>query len=319
MLRDNLLQKFEKPIPSLKELIEDALDINFNISEIRINSYDHFERELLRPYSEGADIYYRGERIYSADRRLIPTYLRKLTKEVNELGLNELSLNSKTLLEYYQSRENFMNVYSLLYNEARIDNLYDMTAFAQHYLGVSPFIDFSKNLFASLSFALKGRKSFDDDFVIFTAFDIGEDDTTSDINEVNHWLKDYNVKVVNFERTIQKKHEKNLKNLGVKPLSEIRRDFKEIQEFPMTVSPTAKLIDIPTNDLMKYQQGVFLLLNGFTLIDSNYLTKSLRQSFEFKKFIINKDLGIELGALLEEKAPQYRYEAIMDIKKAVSD
>ena len=37
--------------------------------------------------------------------------------------------------------------------------------------------------------------------------------------------------------------------------------------------------DIPTNDLMKYQQGVFLLLNNFSLVDSMYLTKSVRRGF----------------------------------------
>lgn len=74
-----------------------------------------------------------------------------------------------------------------------------MLAFAQHYLDVSPFIDFSASLYVALSFAMKGRTEFSDDIVIYTAFDIGDDDTTTDENEVNEWLAGYNVGIVRAE------------------------------------------------------------------------------------------------------------------------
>ncbi|MCD7797531.1 MAG: hypothetical protein LUG95_08055 [Clostridiales bacterium] len=57
-----------------------------------------------------------------------------------------------------------------------------------------------------------------------------------------------------------------------KQIKEIKNSVNKIVP---VISPTAKLIDIPTNDLMKYQQGVFLLLNKFSIIDSNYLTKAV--------------------------------------------
>ena len=64
------------------------------------------------------------------------------------------------------------------------DSMYYMTAFAQHYLDISPFVDFTKCIYVALSFAIKGRETADSDIVIYTAEDIGDDDTSSDMNEV---------------------------------------------------------------------------------------------------------------------------------------
>ena len=55
-------------------------------------------------------------------------------------------------------------------------------------------------------------------------------------------------------------------------------------------SPTGKLIDIATNDLMKFQQGVFLLLSDFNLVNRLYLTKNVRNSFKITKYILSKGL-----------------------------
>ena len=152
--------------------------------------------------------------------------------------------------------------------------MYYMTAFAQHYLDISPFVDFTKCIYVALSFAIKGRETADSDIVIYTAEDIGDDDTSSDMNEVNEWLGNYNVNIVNTdfrEETIKYFTEKR-KNRGLMPKLSLREDFKKLEEICSSMSPVAKLIDIPTNDLMKYQQGVFLLLNNFSLVDSMYLT-----------------------------------------------
>lgn len=84
-----------------------------------------------------------------------------------------------------------------------------MLAFAQHYLDLSPFIDFTKSLFVALSFAMKGRESFEDDIVVYTAFDIGDDDTTESTDEVNRWLENYSVQVVrvDVENELRKRKE----------------------------------------------------------------------------------------------------------------
>ena len=197
--------------------------------------------------------------------------------------------------------------------------MYYMTAFAQHYLDISPFVDFTKCIYVALSFAIKGRETADSDIVIYTAEDIGDDDTSSDMNEVNEWLGTYNVNIVNTdfrEETIKYFTEKR-KNRGFMPKLSLREDFKKLEELCSSMSPVAKLIDIPTNDLMKYQQGVFLLLNNFSLVDSRYLTKSVRRGFVIKKYIRNGALCGELKRYLAANAPQYRYKCLMNIAEAV--
>lgn len=78
------------------------------------------------------------------------------------------------------------------------------------------------------------------------------------MNEVNEWLGNYNVNIVNTdfrEETIKYFTEK--RKTGGYAEAFLREDFKKLEEICSSMSPVAKLIDIPTNDLMKYQQGVF--------------------------------------------------------------
>lgn len=303
----------------IKDRLEDAFDVNFDVSEIKIDTFDDFGRVLLEPYNGGEKLYYRGERIKSRTRRLIPTLLRNedVIEEMN--GGSIFNIDSKKLFDFYCSRKHFISVYKTLYGEPSKDSMYYMTAFAQHYLDISPFVDFTKCIYVALSFAIKGRETADSDIVIYTAEDIGDDDTSSDMNEVNTWLGNYNVNIVNTdfrEETIKYFTEKR-KNRGFMPKLSLREEFKKLEELCSSMSPVAKLIDIPTNDLMKYQQGVFLLLNNFSLVDSMYLTKSVRRGFVIKKYIINGALCGELKRYLAANAPQYRYKCLMNIAEAV--
>lgn len=318
--------------PQIVEKIENALDINFNVSEIFIDSFENFETQLYLPFTQGDNLYYRGERIFSYERRLIPTLLRKKAAELKSMQVERaLNINSKSLFDLYSSNKQFMDIYRLLYGEADIHKMYNMTAFAQHYLDLSPFIDFTKSLFVAVSFALKGRETAQDDFVIYTVRDISNNDTTEDIEQVNEWLSGYNVNIINInpiERTdiVSKISQKKGRGLntpkeiidGLKN-RDIIKEFKRFEKALTALAPGAKLIDIPTNDLMKFQQGVFLLLDGFNLIDSKYLTKGIRQEFEIKKYIINKGLAFDLNRLIIKNAPEYRFECLLNISKAVCD
>lgn len=302
----------------LKKKLEDALDVNYTVSEIKINTMEEFDEALYSPFLKGSNTFYRGERCCSAKRRLLPTYLRN--KESMAFTENKIfsEITSQTLFDFYTGKKTFLSVYETLYGKADINNMYPMLAFAQHYLDISPFIDFTASLYVAMSFALKGRDSFPDDIVIYTAFDIGDDDTTDDINEVNRWLYDYSVGILRIKdlRDIEILARENKLFAGLSP-EDVMKNPKKLGLLFEGVLPKAKLIDIPTNDLMKYQQGVFLLLNNFGMMDSAYFTKSVRHSFVIKKFIINKDICPALRTLLREKAPQYKYKCLLDIKEAV--
>lgn len=299
----------------LRTRLQDAFDVNYAVAQVRVDSLDAFEVELLTPFLKSSGIFYRGERICSSSRRLLPTFLRKEALTGEELYTH---LDARALFDFYTGNKAFTDVYTTLYGTPDPERQYKMLAFAQHYLDVSPFIDFSASLYVALSFAMKGRTEFSDDIVIYTAFDIGDDDTTTDENEVNAWLSRYNVGIVRAES-----REEFLKLLGARRKTEsetgnpILSAQRTLESLLNGVSPTAKLVNIPTNDLMKYQQGVFLLLNDFCLMDTAYFTKAVRQSFVIKKYVIDKAICPQLQKLLHDKAPQYRYACLLDIAEAV--
>lgn len=304
----------------IRKRLEDALDINFSVSQVPIATMEDFEASLLAPFEAHSRIFYRGERICSPQRRLVPTYLR--TPQLQAMRQNSVltHITGQTLFDFYKERAAFCAVYETLYGKPDIDRMYPMLAFAQHYLDISPFIDFSASLYVALSFALKGRQECADDIVIYTAFDIGDDDTTCDEAQVNRWLSEYSVAIVRAQSVeeVRALFDAYQKQTGATPAS-ILRNPKGMELLFQSVSPVAKLIDIPTNDLMKYQQGVFLLLNNFCLMDAAYFTKTVRQSFAIQKFVISKEICPDLQKLLTDKAPQYRYNCLLDIAEAVKE
>ncbi len=303
----------------LRTRLEDAFDVNYTVAQICIDSMEAFEEQLLTPFLQSPGIYYRGERICAPERRLIPTLLRRediTKKEPNRLYTY---IDSRTLFDFYSGREAFISVYTALHGKPDPGRMYKMLAFAQHYLDISPFIDFSASLYVALSFAMKGRTEFADDIVIYTVFDIGDDDTFTNEEEVDRQLSQYSVGIVHahsredIPRLLAEFRNQN-GTVDPKAFSSAPR---MLEAFLDGVSPTAKLINIPTNDLMKYQQGVFLLLNDFCMMDTAYFTKTVRQSFVIKKYVIDKALCPHLQKLLLRNAPQYRYECLLDITEAV--
>ena len=326
--KDKIMKKEDILRSQFIARLEDALDVNFGVSETEIDTLEKFNEELYVPFLQGSGVVYRGERIHSQQRRLIPTLLRQRAAELKELEIEKsLNINGRYLFDMYVAKERFYEVYNLLYGDTDRYKMYNMTALAQHYLDLSPFIDFTKSLFVSLSFAIKGRAAAEEDFVIYTVRDSSGKNSSSDIEQANEWLEGYNVNVINVILSNHiKKHSQIRKPFDIKSTGElieelksrdIASEFKRYEESALSLSPSAKLIDIPTNDLMKFQQGVFLLLDGFNLIDSRYLTKDIREDFEIKKYIVNKALIPELNKIIESEAPQYIYDRLLNISAAV--
>lgn len=318
-IKDELKNIEQESKNILTEKLSDVFDVNYDVSQIRIETIEDFNKYLLHPFQNGAEVYYRGERINSPKRKLLPTLLR--SDYIKSLYKEQMvtNINTDMMIDFYNEKRQFLSVYETIYSNYEERNMYNMLAFAQHYLDVSPFIDFTKSLYVALSFAIKGREEVKDDIVIYTAFDIGFDDTSSDIEEVNYWLQNYNIQLINTEhvdKSIAREFGKGMQMLKINPRNLRLGVLSNLIE---SVSPVAKLIDIPTNDLMKYQQGVFLFLNDFSLVDNNYLTKTVRQSFVINKYIISADLAMELRALLIKNTPQYKYKSITNISRAVKD
>ena len=242
----------------INERLENEFDFDFHIDKRRINTLEELEKSIFEPYKQGKRVFFRGERKDDITRPLLPSIFRD--KEFLFENKNRVNLvNSEFLYSFYSKIGNYSELYEKILGGTDTNNMYSFLAFSQHYLGISPLIDFSKSPYAALSFALKDREEYPEDILLYTLEIKNDEDYTKSVDVANYWIKNYSVLVFRDAAKIDFQ----------KPLEAIE-DYKIIVEnnrgksnlFEMN-TPSAKLIDVPTNDLMRFQQGVFLLLDDF--------------------------------------------------------
>lgn len=302
-------------LSSIAEKIEYELDFDYNTSLTRIETFDEFFDNIIEPYNQKQRIFYRGERVNKFDRTLIPTIYRHRNFLFSQ-GEMIKKLDADGLLQFYNTMPEYIEVYKKIIGKVNSQNMYNFLAFSQHYFGISPLIDLTKSPYVALSFALKNRKQYKDDVLLYTVEIKNDDDYTSDIMQADEWINSYNVTVFNDS------------------LMDFYEDFKfDIKQYKIFLdslknkggnmgsfsAPHAKLIDVPTNDLMRFQQGVFLLLNDFAIVGKGYLTKNVRDDFTVKKWVINKDICPDLLKYQLEKRPYYNYDTITDLSAVVAN
>lgn len=301
-------------LPSLntiEKVLEHELDFDFRINEKRIDTVEEFNSFLKEPFYSSGKIFYRGERINNPKRTLTPTLLRH-KEEIFKNGEVLVNIDYDYLLNFYRSKGAYLDFYRYIFGTASKYRMFEICSFSQHYLDMSPFIDFTKSLFVALSFALKQREKYDDDIVIYTVEIDDEEHYTNDIVTAECWLHDYKVTVFNSPENVVKSRK------GVIGMPSVAESIEAMETRSKGTSPTAKFIDIPTNDLIKFQQGVFMLLTDYSLFYDSYLTKSIRENFHIVKYVINKDICRDLLDVISNEAPWYQYDCLLDIKKAVS-
>ena len=275
------------------ENIEDELDYDFSVNEQYIRSDEQLKEYLFDPFlDENRHIFYRGERIVSLKRPLLPSMFRNRNNLMAEEDLY-VDVDAEYLYNHYQENGHYLDLFNSAFGTADIDCMYDICAFSQHYLEYSPLIDLSKSLYVALSFALKGKEEFEEDALLYTVEISDENNYTQMKAVADQWLKKFHVRVYNYKE-------------GAENLRNIRRS-----------SPEAKVIDIATNDRMKFQQGVFLLLDDFNLVNHLYLTKNVRESVSIRKYILDKDYCPVITRKIRKEAPWFMYEHLLDISTGI--
>ncbi len=312
--RERLKLKLDELGDKLDEFgdkINDRVDFDFSAVSRKIDTVDEFNSEILNDFLNHKQLFYRGERINSPQRNLLPTLYRNPSSlfEFSDLGI--VHIDGEFLLKYYNSLGRFVEVFNNTIGRADCDNLYELCAFSQHYFNLSPLIDFTKNLYTSLSFALKDRKFFEDDIVLYAVELKNHEDYTDDITVANQWLRDIDVYVSSFkEADIRGVVKDIIENKNLLMSEEFRHHMEQINTGRV---PKAKLIDVPTNTRMKFQQGVFLMLTDFQLFNVKYFTKNIREHFIVTKFIINKDICPDIVKLIKKQAPWYSYKYLTNV------
>ncbi|MBS7390339.1 MAG: hypothetical protein KIG33_08400, partial [Oscillospiraceae bacterium] len=61
--KDKIMQKEDILRSQFIARLEDALDVNFGVSEIEIDTLEKFNEKLYVPFLQGSGVVYRGERI----------------------------------------------------------------------------------------------------------------------------------------------------------------------------------------------------------------------------------------------------------------
>lgn len=298
---------------NLASLLDDDLDFDFRADSFYIETLEQFDEQILQPYRIKKTVFYRGERKVALSRPLLPSMYRKKSilfdenEKVNLITVDEL-------YKFYRQNTKYFQLYEDIIGKINTDSMYSFLAFSQHYFGISPLIDLTKSPYVALSFALKDRKIYDHDILIYMVEPKKSEDYTTSSKTADKWIRDYSVLVFN---------ERNVTRFELENPFEAFNNFKLIYDknkgnnFIEINSPTAKLIDVPTNDLMRYQQGVFLLLDDFTLAGKSYLTKKIRDEFAIKKYIINSAICPQLCEMLLTDYPYYAYENLTDLSKVV--
>lgn len=294
-----------------KKKIENELDFDFRADMVKIETLEEFDNLLLKPYQNGKKIYYRGERRNSLSRPLLSTLYRNreiLFDDAKKVHL----VNVDALYSAYKNSTDFFELYERIIGKVKTDEMYSFLAFSQHYFGISPMIDFTKSIYVALSFALKDREYYKENILLYTLELKSQNDYTNSIDVANEWINDYSVLLFrDIDKSILNNHLEN-------PLDVIG-DYKTIAEkfkghsLLELNAPTAKLIDVPTNDLIKFQQGVFLLLDDFSLLGKSYLTKKIRDEFYLKKWIINRNICPQLLDMIISNEPYYQYKYITNL------
>ena len=308
---------FEQGIKQFNNTLFDNFDYDFSSVSVRIDDADDFQNKILADFESGKRLFYRGERINSPSRRLVPTMLREPKRLLERSDYGILHIDSDFLFDHYLSMGDFVGLFNKTMGEAGTDNLYEISAFAQHYCEFSPLIDFTKSIYPALSFALKDREVFEDDIVLYVLELKNERDYTKNTATANKWLKELSIYITCFD-------ENDIKN-AIKDTLEMKTPFnaydpdeykRQLERLNTPPSPTAKLIDVPTNTRMKFQQGVFLLLTDFNLFKNGYLTKNIRDKFTITKYIINKDICPALVDFVNTATPWYSYKYLTDVEGA---
>ena len=180
--RPSAREILRRKLDEISVRIDDNLDIDFSHVSKNINTIKEFNQFILDPFLSGEKLFYRGERINDPNRHLLPTIYRDQNIVLKDSDLGIKHINSQFLFDYYESLGDFVYVFNHTMGNASPNHLYEICSFAQHYYHLSPLIDFTKSLYPSLSFALKDRKIFNDDIVLYVLKLRDMEDYTQDIN-----------------------------------------------------------------------------------------------------------------------------------------
>lgn len=256
---------------TMKEYVDDNLD---NIKDI---------------YREKENLWYRGQT--NASWPLIPSFFRN-TDDTKIWTWEEI-------LNEYDRKPSSPSLVSKLteVDINPVDNPYKFIAFIQHAISYSPLIDFTKNSRVALSFALsnsaKISEFYKSDACIYE-LDISNFRVLTDKSEIDEKIRSSKIQIIKDGGSIMN----------------IITNAMWIDLMSVDNESRVHLINVPTNDKMLYQKGVFALFDNVIVIGNEMFFSKTNIAFfreNLKKYIIKTDAKEKLLSSLLEDTPQYHY------------
>ena len=230
------------------------------------------------------NIFYRGQSIFKWD--LVPSLVRNLLTKNCLIDLNKIFdiYNEKALFTSLIDTYNFNFPYNKIQKSDDIN--YEFLSWMQHAASLSPFIKYKKEFLFASSFALESQNSFEfnnEDSAIFLLE--CHNSLQNNLTYINDKIKQ--IKIITLSQKIVPGTRLKIKKLK-KPL-----DFTNLKSIKEALSLKYEVIDLPTNDRMKRQRGLFLFIykcvfiNGqlFTYVNSDTFICKVKINFEGKRFL----------------------------------
>lgn len=192
-------------------------------------------------------------------------------------------------------------------------NRYSKYAFIQHSCSFSPLVDFTQSPVIALSFALSNASRIndfrsEDSSVFCLRGGEGELDTITDI----HIARDFLIKAFRM-KIIESKYFKFGKDYYLKKVgpSPVLINYILIDDLLDAMTPKIKVINIPTNDRMLYQQGLFVCFYDCLCL-GDYIAYELNPNFVLTKIKIPKRNKRALLDSIYKKHREYDPEHLMN-------
>lgn len=251
-----------------------------------IKSYDDF----INNFSEtsNSSYWYRGNT--KKDYELLPSIYRDTLLDTDFFTLSRIESDyvDKGL---WKKLQNALGSVSLKYNEI---------AFIQHSIGYSPLLDFTKNHFVSLAFCLSNfidiASFFHHAGAIFK-LDVDGLNIIDNFKDADNAVKSQEAEVLKGKPYIS---------------SIIKSKMWDRLVFRHEES-TVHLIDVVTNDRMRYQKGTFLLFDKILVVGNRMLMSDRKESFmssRITKYNIKK--SIKFYDDFQKNKPQYQIRYLMN-------
>ena len=298
---DFIIEENEKEFDRIKYCILLVAFVDFFLDNIKAFPEVYFIKQLkdVNNFKVGSNCFYRGQS--NEKWRLLPSSLRSETKTC----IYNLNMYLESLKKY-----NLENKYEKYIKYCTDESIYYKCAFFQHACAFSPLIDFSKSDIVAASFSLINKSSIGYYNNISSSLYVyiinnPEPKILRSISDIESFLfHDYKLYYIDKQQLYF--GEKILFNNSSEILI-----FDSIEKIVKLLVPSICFIDLPTNDRMKYQKGLFLCFYNCIVL-GGHIYYELSNNFKMIKLIIKPEDKDNILDEIRRETPEYDSNHILD-------